>query len=139
MRHVLSLSGRKDSAALAIYTRGRVEGIQYVFSGARKELPERYEYLEWNEGDSGIQVNPLNADLWGCLKERNPEPSMRQGPVIAHSKGMATLSHGATGSHSQVSSPPAESKRPRLTTHVEESKKGPAATISLLLRSTADA
>ena len=45
-RHILSLSGGKDSAALAIYMRDRVTEMEYVFSDTRKELPETYEYLE---------------------------------------------------------------------------------------------
>ena len=32
-RHILSLSGGKDSAALAIYMRDRVSEMEYVFLG----------------------------------------------------------------------------------------------------------
>ena len=45
MRHILSLSGGKDSAALAVYMRDRVKAMEYIFSDTRKELPETYEYL----------------------------------------------------------------------------------------------
>jgi hypothetical protein len=44
-RHILSLSGGKDSAALAIYMRDRVPEMEYVFHDTGKELPETYEYL----------------------------------------------------------------------------------------------
>ena len=46
MRHVLSLSGGKDSAALAIYMRDRVPEMEYVFHDTDKELPETYDYLD---------------------------------------------------------------------------------------------
>ena len=45
MRHILSLSGGKDSAALAIYMRDRVPEMEYIFHDTEKELPETYEYL----------------------------------------------------------------------------------------------
>lgn len=45
-RHILSLSGGKDSTALAIYMRDRIPEMEYVFHDTEKELPETYEYLE---------------------------------------------------------------------------------------------
>jgi len=45
-RHILSLSGGKDSTALAIYMRGRVPNMEYVFCDTDKELKETYEYLD---------------------------------------------------------------------------------------------
>ena len=45
LRHILSLSGGKDSAALAIYLRDRVPEMKYVFHDSGKELPETYDYL----------------------------------------------------------------------------------------------
>ena len=63
MRHVLSLSGGKDSAALAIYMRNKVAGMEYIFSDTRKELPETYEYLERIEDYLGKRVTRLNAEL----------------------------------------------------------------------------
>lgn len=62
-RHVLSLSGGKDSAALAIYMRDRVPDMEYIFSDTRKELPETYQYLESIEDYLGKRVHRLNADL----------------------------------------------------------------------------
>ncbi len=62
-RHILSLSGGKDSAALAIYMRDRVPEMEYIFSDTRKELPETYEYLERIEDYLGKRVSRLNADL----------------------------------------------------------------------------
>ena len=46
VRHILSLSGGKDSAALAIYLRDSVPEMEYIFNDTGKELPETYEYLE---------------------------------------------------------------------------------------------
>jgi hypothetical protein len=63
VRHVLSLSGGKDSAALAIYMRDRVPGMEYIFSDTRKELKETYEYLERIEDYLGTRVHRLNAEL----------------------------------------------------------------------------
>jgi 3'-phosphoadenosine 5'-phosphosulfate sulfotransferase (PAPS reductase)/FAD synthetase len=45
VRHILSLSGGKDSTALAIYMRDRIADMEYVFCDTEKELPETYEYL----------------------------------------------------------------------------------------------
>ena len=63
VRHVLSLSGGKDSAALAIHMRDRVPDMEYIFSDTGKELPETYEYLERIEDYLGKRVSRLNADL----------------------------------------------------------------------------
>jgi 3'-phosphoadenosine 5'-phosphosulfate sulfotransferase (PAPS reductase)/FAD synthetase len=44
-RHILSLSGGKDSAALAIYMRDRVPQMEYIFHDGGKELPETLDYI----------------------------------------------------------------------------------------------
>lgn len=56
IRHILSLSGGKDSAALAVYLRDRVENIEYIFHDTGKELPDTYEYLERLEGYLGQKI-----------------------------------------------------------------------------------
>ena len=63
VRHILSLSGGKDSAALAIYMRDRVPEMEYIFSDTNKELPETYEYLERISSYLGKEVIRLNADV----------------------------------------------------------------------------
>lgn len=63
VRHILSLSGGKDSAALAIYMRDRVPEMEYIFSDTGKELPETYEYLDRISSYLGKQVQRLNADI----------------------------------------------------------------------------
>lgn len=44
-RHILSLSGGKDSAALAVYMRDRIPEMEYIFHDTDKELPETYQYI----------------------------------------------------------------------------------------------
>jgi len=63
VRHILSLSGGKDSAALAIYMRDRVPDMEYIFSDTGKELPETYDYLQRLENYLGKPLQRLNADL----------------------------------------------------------------------------
>jgi 3'-phosphoadenosine 5'-phosphosulfate sulfotransferase (PAPS reductase)/FAD synthetase len=59
VRHILSLSGGKDSTALAIYMRDRVPEMEYVFCDTDKELPETYEYLTKLEHFLGKKVTRL--------------------------------------------------------------------------------
>ena len=56
IRHVLSLSGGKDSAALAVHMRDRVTDMEYIFHDTGKELPDTYEYLERLEGYLGQKI-----------------------------------------------------------------------------------
>lgn len=60
-RHVLSLSGGKDSTALAIYMRDRVPEMEYVFCDTQKELVETYEYLSRIEAYLGKPVVRLSS------------------------------------------------------------------------------
>ena len=63
-RHVLGLSGGRDSAALAVYMRqNRPElEIDYFFTDTGKELPEVYEFLVKLEGFLGKPILRLNPD-----------------------------------------------------------------------------
>ncbi|MDR5853271.1 phosphoadenosine phosphosulfate reductase family protein [Caballeronia sp. LZ062] len=63
VRHILSLSGGKDSAALALFMRDKVPEMEYIFSDTRKELPETYEFLDKISNYLGKPVTRLNADL----------------------------------------------------------------------------
>ncbi|NJO81815.1 MAG: phosphoadenosine phosphosulfate reductase family protein [Blastochloris sp.] len=45
-RHIVNLSGGKDSTALAIFLRGKIPQVEYLFCDTHKELPETYEYLD---------------------------------------------------------------------------------------------
>jgi len=77
MKHIVSVSGGKDSAALAIYMAQNYPEIpvEYVFCDTGCELPETYEYLERLEAMLGAEVTHLNAlDRLGVEKKpgRNP-------------------------------------------------------------------
>lgn len=61
-RHILSLSGGKDSTALAIYLRDRVPDLEYAFCDTEKELPETYEYLDRLEAFLGKPIVRLRHD-----------------------------------------------------------------------------
>ena len=83
-KHVLGLSGGRDSAALAVYMRQHHPelDIEYFFTDTGKELPEVYEYLGRLEGFLGQQILRLNPDrdfdFW--LKQYNdflPSPQSR--------------------------------------------------------------
>ena len=83
-KHVLGLSGGRDSAALAVYMRqhhSELE-IEYFFTDTGKELPEVYEYLGRLEGFLGKTILRLNPerdfDFW--LNQYNnylPSPQSR--------------------------------------------------------------
>ncbi|HQB06485.1 MAG TPA: phosphoadenosine phosphosulfate reductase family protein [Rectinema sp.] len=83
-RHLLALSGGKDSAALAVYMREKYPHLpmEYVFIDSGHELPETYEYLEKIRAILNIDIiqirPPQNFDYWlsyfgGVL----PSPSNR--------------------------------------------------------------
>jgi len=63
-RHVLGLSGGRDSAALAVFMRQNFPelDIEYFFTDTGKELPEVYEYLVRLEGFLGKPIKRLNPD-----------------------------------------------------------------------------
>lgn len=62
VRHVLGLSGGKDSSALAIYLRDRVPEMEYVFCDTGKELPETYEFLTLMEAYLGKPIQRLSNE-----------------------------------------------------------------------------
>ncbi|WP_029911600.1 phosphoadenosine phosphosulfate reductase family protein [Caulobacter sp. UNC358MFTsu5.1] len=83
-RHVLGISGGRDSAALAVYMRQQHPelDIEYFFTDTGKELPEVYEFLGRLEGFLGKPIARLNPerdfDFW--LKEYKdflPSPQTR--------------------------------------------------------------
>ena len=61
-RHLLGLSGGKDSSALAIYMRDKVPEMEYFFTDTGKELPETYEYLDRLEAFLGKPIVRLNVE-----------------------------------------------------------------------------
>lgn len=83
-RHVLGLSGGRDSAALAVFMRQMHPDldIEYFFTDTGKELSEVYSFLSRLEGFLGKRILRLNPDrgfdFW--LKEYNhflPSPQTR--------------------------------------------------------------
>ena len=63
-RHVLGISGGKDSAALAVYMSIHHPELpmEYFFTDTGKELPEVYEFLGKLEGFLGRPITYLNPD-----------------------------------------------------------------------------
>jgi 3'-phosphoadenosine 5'-phosphosulfate sulfotransferase (PAPS reductase)/FAD synthetase len=61
-RHILSLSGGKDSAALAVYMRDRIPEMEYIFHDTGHELPETYQYLARLEAHLGRKVQATRPD-----------------------------------------------------------------------------
>jgi 3'-phosphoadenosine 5'-phosphosulfate sulfotransferase (PAPS reductase)/FAD synthetase len=63
-RHVLGLSGGRDSAALAVFMRQTYPDLEmdYFFTDTGKELPEVYEFLGRLEGFLGKPILRLNSD-----------------------------------------------------------------------------
>lgn len=82
VRHILCMSGGKDSTALALYMRDRVQEMEYVFADTDKELPETYEYLNRVEAFIGKKIVRLNAKAgfdhwWEVFGGYLPSPQMR--------------------------------------------------------------
>jgi len=83
-RHVLGISGGRDSAALAVFMRQNYPdlNIEYFFTDTGKELPEVYEFLVRLEGFLGrpiVRLNPLrDFDFWlAQYKHFLPSPKTR--------------------------------------------------------------
>jgi len=82
-KHVLGVSGGKDSAALAIYMRQHHPelDIEYFFTDTGEELPEVYEFLTKLEGALGKPIKRLNPQrnfkFW-MLETNNFLPSPQQ-------------------------------------------------------------
>lgn len=83
-RHILALSGGKDSAALAVYLRDKYPhlDLEYVFTDSGCELPETYDYLDKIRAVLNINLTVIsperNFNYW--LKYYNgvlPSPQNR--------------------------------------------------------------
>ncbi len=60
-RHLLGISGGKDSAALAIYMRDREPNIEYFFADTGAELPETLEFVDRMQDYLGKRIARINA------------------------------------------------------------------------------
>lgn len=83
-RHILALSGGKDSSALAVYLLGKISDLEYVFCDTEKELDETYDYLVRLETYLGRKITHLKySDGYGfdeILQIKNgflPSPESR--------------------------------------------------------------
>ena len=63
VRHILSLSGGKDSTALAVYMRDRVSDMEYIFHDTDKELPDTLDYLSRLEAYLGKEIVRTTAGV----------------------------------------------------------------------------
>jgi len=82
VRHILGLSGGKDSTALALYLKNKIPEIEYFFCDTHKELPETYAYLRKIEILLGRKIKILESergfDHWLAIKNGFlPSPQIR--------------------------------------------------------------
>ena len=61
IRHLLGISGGKDSAALAIYMRDKVPEMEYFFADTGAELPETLAFVNLMEDYLGKEIIRINA------------------------------------------------------------------------------
>ena len=82
VRHILGLSGGKDSTALAILLHKEIPEMEYFFCDTGKELQETYDYLDRIRVRLGIKITYLESErgfdhwleVYGGLL---PSPKMR--------------------------------------------------------------
>lgn len=62
-RHIVPVSGGKDSSALAVYLKQRNPEVnfEYVFSDTGVELPETIDYLDRLENVLGVRIHRVSA------------------------------------------------------------------------------
>ena len=72
-RHILGLSGGKDSAALAIFMKQEKPDInvEYFFTDTGHELPEVYKFLDKLESTLQISVTRLKPEIGEYVEKRN--------------------------------------------------------------------
>ena len=64
-RHILGISGGKDSAALAIHLKDKIPEMEYVFCDTGSELKETYEFIKRLEAHLDKKVIRLPKELDG--------------------------------------------------------------------------
>ena len=72
-RHILGLSGGKDSSALAIYMSQHYPelNIEYFFTDTGHELPEVYQFLDKLESSLNIKIARLKPEIGEYVEKRN--------------------------------------------------------------------
>lgn len=75
VRNVLALSGGKDSTALAVYLRDKVENLEYVFCDTGREPPSLYDFIDELEDYLDCNIIRLHGG-WHCnsCEEYGPDP-----------------------------------------------------------------
>lgn len=76
-RHVVSLSGGKDSAAMAMFMATKFPELEteYVFCDTKCELPETYAYLDMLEDVLGKPIQRVSAfDMLGVRDKHSRNP-----------------------------------------------------------------
>ena len=78
-KHILGLSGGKDSAALAIFMKQERPDInvEYFFTDTGHELPEVYNFLDKLESTLQISIARLKPDIGEINEKRNEKQSRR--------------------------------------------------------------
>jgi 3'-phosphoadenosine 5'-phosphosulfate sulfotransferase (PAPS reductase)/FAD synthetase len=61
VRHILGISGGKDSTALAVLLHKEIPEMEYFFCDTHKELPETYDYLDKIKTRLGIKIQYLES------------------------------------------------------------------------------
>ena len=87
-RHIVSISGGKDSSALAIYLRKNYPDtkFEFAFADTGAELPEIYDYLDKLEAFLDIKINRLRS-----AKAKEGESAFDA--MLAHYKGFLPAPH----------------------------------------------
>jgi 3'-phosphoadenosine 5'-phosphosulfate sulfotransferase (PAPS reductase)/FAD synthetase len=62
VRHILGISGGKDSTALAFLLHDKIPNLEYFFCDTHRELDETYEYLDRIESRLGIKIKRLSSE-----------------------------------------------------------------------------
>jgi len=62
VRHIMGLSGGKDSTALAVLLHKEIPDMEYFFCDTGKELKETYDYLEKIESRLSIKIERLSSE-----------------------------------------------------------------------------
>jgi 3'-phosphoadenosine 5'-phosphosulfate sulfotransferase (PAPS reductase)/FAD synthetase len=62
VRHIMGLSGGKDSTALAVLLHKEIPEMEYFFCDTGKELQETYDYLDKVKARLGIKIEYLSPE-----------------------------------------------------------------------------
>lgn len=75
-RHIVNISGGKDSAALALHLKMNYPEIpaEYVFCDTKCELPETYDFLEKLQRLLGKEIKRINAFNYLNVEEKDRNP-----------------------------------------------------------------